>query len=200
MDYILNFDLPSLIQTIGYLGIFIIIFAESGLFFGFFLPGDSLLFTAGLLASQGYFSIVLLILIITIAAILGDQVGYLFGKKFGPKIFNRDDSFYFKKRYTKDAEIFYEKHGKKTVLIARFLPIIRTFIPILAGVGKMNYFTFISYNILGGLIWGGGITFLGYFLGEKIPNADTYLLPIILVIVFISILPTIYSFLKNREK
>src|SRR3989339_1849844 len=116
MNYLINLDLPLLIKTIGYLGVFIIIFAESGLFFGFFLPGDSLLFTAGLLSSQGYFNITLLIFIITTAAILGDQIGYLFGKKFGPKIFNRDESFYFQKRYIVDAENFYKKHGKKTIL------------------------------------------------------------------------------------
>ncbi|MFA4975294.1 MAG: DedA family protein [Candidatus Paceibacterota bacterium] len=200
MDFIFNLDLPMFIKTIGYLGIFIIIFAESGLFFGFFLPGDSLLFTTGLLASQGYFDILILILLITLAAILGDQIGYLFGLKIGPKIFVRDDSFFFKKKYISDAENFYRKHGKKAVLIARFIPIVRTFIPILAGVGKMHYATFITYNIFGGLMWGAGITLLGYFLGQQIPNIDKYLIPIIFLIVLISISPTIFSFIYKKIK
>jgi len=198
MDFILNIDLPVLIQTIGYLGIFLIIFAESGLFFGFFLPGDSLLFTAGLLASQGYFNIALLVFLITFAAILGDQIGYLFGIKIGPKIFTHDDSFFFKKKYITDAENFYQKHGKKAVLIARFVPIVRTFIPILAGVGKMHYVTFVTYNIFGGLIWGAGITLLGYFLGQQVPNVDKYLIPIILLIILISFLPAIFSYIYGK--
>lgn len=200
MESILNIDLPILIKTIGYLGISLIVFAESGLFFGFFLPGDSLLFTAGLLASQGYFNIILLVFLINLAAILGDQVGYLFGFKIGPKIFNHDDSFFFKKKYITDAENFYKKYGKKAVLLARFMPIIRTFIPILAGVGKMHYSTFVTYNIIGALMWGAGITLLGYYLGQKIPNIDTYLIPIILLIIFISILPTILSFVYKKIK
>lgn len=200
MNYLINLDLPVLIQTIGYLGVFIIIFAESGLFFGFFLPGDTLLFSVGLLASQGYFNIALLVLIIAPAAILGDQIGYLFGKKFGPKIFNRDESFYFKKRYITDAENFYKKHGKKTILLARFFPVIRTFVPILAGVGKMNYRTFITYNIVGGLLWGVGITLLGYFLGENIPNVDKYLIPILMTIVIISFLPSLFSYIYGKIK
>jgi membrane-associated protein len=200
MDFIINIDLSLLIQTIGYLGIFIIIFAESGLFFGFFLPGDSLLFTAGLLASQGYFNIIWLILLTTIGAIAGDQIGYFFGKKVGPKIFNRDDSFFFKKKYIHDAEVFYQKHGKKAIVLARFMPIIRTFIPILAGVGSMHYKTFIIYNVLGGLIWAAGITLLGYFLGENIPNIDEYLIPILLLIIFVSVLHTILSFILHKNK
>ena len=200
MDYILNIDLPILIKTVGYLGIFLIIFAESGLFFGFFLPGDTLLFTAGLLASQGYFDITLLILFITFAAILGDQIGYLFGIKVGPKIFNHDDSFFFKKRYVADAEKFYKEHGKKAIILARFMPVVRTFIPILAGVGKMHYRTFVTYNIMGGLLWGTGITLAGYFLGQQIPNVDTYLIPILLLIVFASMLPAISSFIYNKVK
>lgn len=200
MDFLLNIDLSMLIQTIGYLGIFFIIFAESGLFFGFFLPGDTLLFTAGLLASQGYFDITLLVLSVTLAAVLGDQVGYLFGTKIGPKIFTRDDSFFFKKRYIADTENFYKKHGKKAIVLARFIPVVRTFIPILAGVGKMHYATFVSYNIIGALIWATGITLLGYFLGQQIPNIDNYLIPILLLIVFISMLPTIFSFIYQKIK
>ncbi len=200
MNSIFNLDLPILIKTIGYLGIFFFIFAESGLFFGFFLPGDSLLFTAGLLASQGYFSIPILVLLAVLGAIFGDQIGYLFGKEVGPKIFNRNDSFYFKKKHVLDAENFYQKYGKKTIILARFVPIVRTFVPILAGVGKMHYKTFVAYNIIGGTIWGMGITLLGYFLGQKIPNIDTYLLPIILLIIIVSILPGIFSFICAKMK
>lgn len=200
MDFILNIDLSVLIQTIGYLGIFFIIFAESGLFFGFFLPGDTLLFTAGLLASQGYFNITLLVLLVTFAAVLGDQIGYLFGYRLGPKIFTRNDSFFFKKKYIADAENFYKKHGKKAIVLARFIPVVRTFIPILAGVGKMHYGTFVLYNIIGGLIWATGITLLGYFLGQQIPGIDNYLIPILLLIVFVSMLPTIFSFIYNKIK
>lgn len=200
MDSILNLDLPTLIKAVGLLGIFLIIFAESGLFFGFFLPGDSLLFTAGLLASQGYFDIGILILLTSVGAIAGDQVGYWFGKKVGPRIFTRDDSFYFKKKYIMDAENFYQKHGKKTIILARFFPVIRTFVPILAGVGNMHYRTFVTYNIAGGILWGLGIPLLGYFLGENIPNVDKYLIPILLFIIFASVLPTLFSFFCDKIK
>lgn len=200
MDYILHLDLSILIKTIGYIGLFFIIFAESGLFFGFFLPGDSLLFTAGLLASQGYFNIVTLIFLTTLGSILGDQIGYLFGKKIGPKIFTRDDSFFFKRKYITDAENFYQKHGKKAIIIARFVPIVRTFVPILAGVGNMHYKDFVTFNIIGGILWGLGIPLLGYLLGENIPNIDTYLLPIIFVIILLSILPSIFSIVLNKVK
>lgn len=200
MNSIFNINLPMLIETIGYFGIFLVIFAESGLFFGFFLPGDTLLFSAGLLASQGYFNIAILTLLVTLGAILGDQIGYLFGKKFGPKIFNHDESFYFKKKYITDAENFYKKHGKKAIILGRFIPIIRTFIPILAGVGSMHYKTFVTYNVLGGLLWGVGITLSGYFLGEKIPGVDKYLIPILLLVIIISMLPTLFSFIYNKLK
>lgn len=198
MESIFNLDLPELIKTTGYFGVFFIIFAESGLFFGFFLPGDTLLFSAGLLASQGYFDIALLVLITVCAAVLGDQVGYLFGKKVGPKIFIRDESFFFKKKYIGKAESFYQKHGKKAIVLARFVPVVRTFVPILAGVGGMHYRTFVAYNIAGGLLWGVGVTLLGYFLGESVPNIDAYLLPILLLIVFVPLLPTFFSFLYRK--
>jgi len=200
MNFILNLDLPMLIKTIGYLGIFLIIFTESGLFFGFFLPGDSLLFTAGILASQGYLNIVLVIILIILGAVLGDQIGYLFGKKFGPNIFKRDESFFFKKKYVTKAENFYKKYGKKTVLFARFIPVVRTFIPILAGVSKMNYKTFVTYNIIGGIIWGMSITLLGYFLDQRIPNINTYLIPILLLIVFLLMLPFLFSYIYAKIK
>lgn len=189
-----------LIKTVGILGVILIIFAETGLFFGFFFPGDSLLFTAGILASQDILNIWVLLLGCIIAAILGDTVGYFTGKKYGRALFKKDDSFFFKKKYLHDAEIFYEKHGKFTIIIARFVPIIRTFAPIVAGIGQMHYKTFISYNIFGAIFWIISMTLLGYFLGGIIPNPDNYLLPIIFVIIFVSFLPIIFKFVKIRPK
>ncbi|PIP04565.1 hypothetical protein COX53_01810, partial [candidate division WWE3 bacterium CG23_combo_of_CG06-09_8_20_14_all_40_14] len=146
-------DLKEMLPAIGYAGIFFIVFAESGLLIGFFLPGDSLLFTAGFLASQNIFSIKVLALICFAGAVLGDSVGYEFGKKVGRKLFKRKDSFLFKKENLEKAEKFYEKHGKKTIVLARFIPVIRTFAPIIAGIGDMQYKTFISYNVFGGFFW-----------------------------------------------
>ena len=193
------FDLVSLIKTAGYLGLFGIVFAESGLFVGFFLPGDSLLFTAGILAAQGFLNIWILALIVFLGAVLGDNFGYGFGRKVGPMIFKREDSIIFHKQNLERAKAFYEKHGKKTIILARFLPGVRTFAPILAGVGEMRYRTFVSYNIIGGLIWGVGMPFLGYFLGNTIPNIDRYLLPIVIFIIVVSVLPMIRHILKDPQ-
>lgn len=195
----MHFDLQAILPTIGYLGIFAIIFAESGLFFGFFLPGDSLLFTAGFLASQGIFDIHILAVICFVAAVLGDSIGYAFGTRVGKRLFYKTDSFFFHKDNLERANVFYKKHGKKTIILARFMPIIRTFAPIVAGIGDMDYKTFISYNIIGGILWAMGITYGGYFLGSLIPNVDKYLLPIIIAIVFISISPGIYHVFKDPD-
>src|SRR3989338_9660416 len=199
MEYLLGIDLITLVKTAGYIGLFFIIFAESGLMIGFFLPGDSLLFTAGFLASQGYLHIVPLALLTFTAAILGDNFGYAFGKKVGVKIFTREDSIIFHKDHLKTAQDFYEKYGGKTIVLARFLPVIRTFAPIVAGAGKMNYRQFFFYNLIGGLIWGLGMPLLGYFLGSTIPNIDRYLVPIILLIIFGSIVPPAWHFLKEKH-
>jgi len=193
------FDLVSLIKTAGYLGLFGIVFAESGLFVGFFLPGDSLLFTAGILAAQGFLNIWILVFLVFLGAVLGDNFGYGFGRKVGPMIFKREDSIIFHKQNLERAKAFYEKYGKKTIILARFLPGVRTFAPILAGVGQMHYRTFVSYNVIGGLIWGMGMPFLGYFLGSTIPNIDRYLLPIIIFIIVISVVPTLRHILKDPE-
>lgn len=195
----MHFDLQAILPTIGYIGIFAIIFAESGLFFGFFLPGDSLLFTAGFLASQGIFDIHILAVVCFIAAVLGDSIGYAFGTRVGRKLFYKTDSFFFHKDNLERANIFYKKHGKKTIILARFMPIIRTFAPIVAGIGEMDYRTFISYNIIGGILWAMGLTYGGYFLGSLIPNVDKYLLPIVIAIVFLSISPGIYHVLKDPD-
>ena len=195
-----HLDLIEFIKTIGYLGLFGIIFAESGLAIGFFLPGDSLLFTAGLLASQNFLNIWILIIILAIAAILGDNIGYWFGAKVGPALFRREDSKFFRKSHIERTRRFYEKYGPRAIILARFVPIVRTFTPILAGVGNMNYRLFLRYNIIGGLLWSVGITLLGYLLGASIPEAEHYLPAITIIIIIFSILPFAFEFIRNKKK
>ncbi len=197
---LLHLDLFTVIQTAGYLGLFAIIFAESGLFFGFFLPGDSLLFTAGLVASQGTLNIVLLIVLLAIGAILGDNVGYWFGAKVGSALFRREDSYFFRKKHLERTREFYARYGPRAVVFARFVPVVRTFTPILAGVGTMPYQTFLRYNLLGGLLWTSGITLLGYFLGGIIPNLESYLFPVVLGIIILSFLPVAWEVWKQRKR
>lgn len=192
-------DFTSTIIAAGYIGITAIIFAESGLLIGFFLPGDSLLFTAGFLASQGKLNIWILVVLSIIAAVVGDSVGYWIGKKSGPSVFNRPDSFLFNKKNVTKTHEFFDKHGPKTIILARFLPVVRTFAPVLAGIGDMRYRTFFSYNIIGGVLWAAGLSLLGYFLGKAIPNIDTYLLPIIILIIIISLAPSVYHILKDKD-
>lgn len=181
----------TLIMTLGTLGVIAIIFLETGVFFGFFFPGDSLLFTAGFLASQGYVSLPGLLIGAFVAAVIGDSVGYAFGRRVGPALFSRDDSVLFNKKHVIEAQRFYEKHGGKTIILARFMPFIRTFAPIVAGIGTMRYRTFVAYNTIGGFVWTWGMLWLGYGLGELIPNPDSYIVPIILAIVLISTFPVI---------
>ena len=194
------FEILPLIETIGLVGVFVFIFAESGLFFGFFLPGDSLLFTAGVLASAGHFNIWFLFLGAFLCAFLGDTVGYWFGKKVGPRIFTKPNSFFWNKKNIEKTTKFFEKHGDKTVTLARFVPIVRTFAPIMAGVGQMKYKRFLFWNVLGGLIWTASMSFGGYFLGNYIKNVDRYILPIVLVIIFISVIPVGLQFLKKNKE
>lgn len=197
------FDTTQLMETlkfIGYLGIASIIFAESGLFFGFFLPGDSLLFSAGILASAGYFHLPILILVVVLAAIAGDGVGYFFGLVVGKKFSEKNNSVFFKKKHLLRAEVFYEKHGPKAIVLGRFMPIVRTFVPIVAGIASMKYRVFFRYNCLGALIWGGGILYLGYELGSRIPQIEHYLLPSIVVIIVISFLPLLYEIIGTQKK
>lgn len=190
-------DLITLIRSVGYAGIFAIVFAESGVFLGLFLPGDSLLFTAGFLAAQGYLDIWFLITGCFLAAVLGDNFGYAFGRRVGPRVFRREDSLLFHRAHLDRAQRFYERHGGKTLILARFLPVIRTFAPILAGVGRMPYRVFFFYNVVGAALWAIGLTALGYWLGSAIPNVDRYLLPIVLAIVIISALPGAIQFLRE---
>lgn len=195
-----HLDLALLIQTVGYVGLFAIIFAESGTIIAFFLPGASLLFTAGFLASQGYLNIFILVPLLGIAAFLGDNVGYWFGKHVGPRIFTREDSRFFHKKHIDRTREFYARYGSKTILIARFIPFVRTFAPILAGVGSMHYPTFIFYNIIGALLWACGITTLGYTLGSVLPGASKYLELIVLTIIAITLMPAVFEFLRARRK
>lgn len=196
----MSFDLITFIKAAGYIGVGSIVFAESGLFIGFFLPGDSLLFTAGLLASQAYLNILWLIVVTFFAAVIGDSVGYAFGKRVGPKIFNRPQSLWFHPGHVAKAHAFFEKHGAKTIILARFVPIIRTFTPIVAGVGGMSYRQFLINNLIGGALWAIGVPLAGYFLGKTVPNIDHYLLPIIILIVVVSLLPAAIHLLKKDNK
>ncbi|MBI2100434.1 MAG: VTT domain-containing protein [Candidatus Vogelbacteria bacterium] len=193
------FDPLWLVQAAGLLGVWLIIFAESGLFFGFFFPGDSLLFTAGFLASQGHLELWLLIIGAVAAACLGDSVGYWFGAKVGPKIFSRADSFFFHQEHLERTRVFYARHGKPTIVLARFVPIVRTFAPILAGVGRMEYQVFLIYNLVGGAVWGGGLPLLGYLLGAIFPGVDRYLLVIVAAIVVLSLIPALRHLRYNGK-
>lgn len=195
-----HFNLVELVKTWGLFGIIFIVFAESGLFFGFFFPGDSLLFTAGFLASQGFLNIWALTPLVIIAAIGGDSAGYWMGNKFGGWLMKQKDSLFYQKRYLLRAQEFYEKHGGKTIILARFIPIVRTFAPIAAGMAKMKYPRFISFNVFGGIFWGGGLTLLGYFLGSIIPGVDRYLLPIVAGIIVLSILPGLAHLVSGRKQ
>lgn len=193
-----GFDLIELIQLVGYAGLFGIIFAETGLFLGFFLPGDSLLFIAGFLAAQGVFNLPLLIILLWIAAVTGNVVGYEFGRRVGPKLFYKEDSLLFKKAHALKAQAFYERYGAKTLFLARFMPIVRTFAPIVAGVAKMEFKAFLFYSITGATAWIGGLTILGYYLGA-LTFVREHLEAMILFIIFLSILPGIISYLKERK-
>lgn len=193
------FDVVHIIESGGLLLIGLIVFAESGLLVGFFLPGDTLLFTAGFFAGQGKLSLIWLILIIVLAAIIGDNVGYEIGKRAGRRVFRKKDGILFRHEHIAKAENFYEKHGAKTMILARFIPIIRTFAPLVAGVGKMPRRRFIMFDIIGATFWGSGVTLLGVWLGSKIPNIDKYLLPIILLAMALSFGPSLYHMFGDKD-
>lgn len=194
------FNTASFLQTAGYLGLFLIITAETSVFIGFFLPGDSLLFTAGLLSSVGYFKIWVIIATAFVAAILGDNIGYAVGRKYGAKIFRRQNSLLLDKEYIAKAENFYNRHGGKTIIIGRFLPVVRTAAPVLAGVGKMRYSVFLLYNLAGAILWTVSLDLLGYYFGKAVPQADRYLLVIVAAIVIVSVAPTAFAILRDRER
>ena len=189
----------SLIETFGTLGIFAIVFAESGLLIGFFLPGDSLLFTAGLLASRGFSNIILLMVGCAVSAIVGDQVGYLIGRRAGPALFRRPDSRFFHQKNVERARAYFEEHGSKTIILARFVPVVRTFAPMVAGVAQMDYRRFVTFNVVGGVLWGAGVTLAGYVLGNTIHDIDRWLLPIIGLILAVSFVPVAREVWKARR-
>ena len=173
-------------------------FAESGMMIGFFFPGDSLLFTAGVLASADFLNIWFLVPLIFFAAILGDNVGYWIGRKAGEKLFEREDSLFFRKSYAEEAKIFFAEHGTKAIILARFVPVVRTFVPVVAGVGQMTYKRFFFFDLLGGILWGCGVTLAGYFLGASVPNVDKYILPIVGVIIVASIIPVLKIWIQKE--
>ena len=193
-------DVRSLISWGGYVGLTSIIFAETGLLIGFFLPGDSLLVTAGLLAATTrVFNVWWLGLLLTAASILGNTSGYAIGKMTGPRLFSRENSLLFNKKHLYRAHEFYDRHGGQTVIIARFMPIVRTFVPVVAGMAGMDYRRYTLYNVLGGIGWIWGVLFIGYFLGRYIPGIDRHIEPVILTVVFISLLPGIIGWLRARR-
>jgi membrane-associated protein len=192
-------DVEGIIRWGGMLMLVAIVFAETGLMVGFFLPGDSLLVTAGVFAAAGHLDITTLLLGVSAAAIVGDQLGYYIGHKTGPMIFRREDSLFFKRAHLLRAQEFYEKHGGKTIIIARFMPIVRTFAPVVAGVGNMEYRRFVFFNVAGGVLWVWSMSLLGYGLGSVIPDIDRYIHIIIVVVVFLSILPGIIEYVRHRR-
>jgi len=195
----IQLDPVAIIKAGGYLGIAIVIFAESGILLGIFFPGDSLLFIAGLLSAGGFLSFGPLVLIVVVAAILGDSAGYWFGVKVGDALFQRKDSRFFKQEYITRTQKFFEAYGGRAIILARFVPIVRTIAPVLAGVGTMTYKKFISYNIFGGLLWGAGMVSLGYFLGSIIPDCEKYVLLISLVIIILSFLPIFFNYIQTKR-
>ena len=195
-------NVREIVRVGGYVGLTGVIFAETGLLVGFFLPGDSLLVTAGLLASQPEFGLNVWALgaLLTVAAIVGNTVGYFIGRASGPRLFTKDDSLLFKKKHLYRAHEFYEKHGGKTLVLARFMPIVRTFVPVVAGLANMPFGAYTVYNVLGGVAWIWSMLLIGYFLGRSVPGIDKYIELMILVIVGLSLLPAVIAWWRSRSK
>jgi len=194
------YDVEGLIQWGGLLMLVAVVFAETGLMIGFFLPGDSLLVTAGIFASTGHLDVLSLLLWVTVAAVAGDQLGYYIGYRTGPRIFRREDSLLFKRQHLLRARDFYERHGGKTIILARFIPVIRTFAPVVAGVGQMEYRRFVTFNVVGGVLWVWSMVILGVTLGNAVPNIDEHIHVVIAVVVFLSILPAIIEYIRSRGR
>jgi membrane-associated protein len=194
------YDVEGIIRWGGLSMLILIVFAETGLMFGFFLPGDSLLVTAGVFAAAGILDVGVLLLALSTSAVVGDQVGYLIGHRTGRALFKREDSFFFHRRHLVRAEEFYQRHGGKTIVLARFVPIIRTFAPVVAGMGSMNYRRFVAYNVLGGIGWVFSMVLLGYFLGRAVPNIDKNIHTVIVVVIFLSLLPGFFEYLRARRE
>lgn len=194
------YDVKGIIEWGGVFAISVIVFVETGLFVGFFLPGDSLLVTAGILSSAGILNVYHLLIFVSLSAILGDQVGYFIGHKIGKQLFSKEDSIIFKKKHIDRAKAFYEKHGPKTIVLARFIPIVRTFAPAVAGAAEMEYKTFVSYNILGGLLWVFSTVLGGYFLGSLIPDIEKKLHIVIAAVIVLSFIPIGIEYWKSRKE
>jgi len=194
------YDVEFLVRTGGLVALIVIVFVETGLLVGFFLPGDSLLVTAGIFAARGDLDLVTLNASLSLAAIAGDSVGYGIGVRTGPKIFTREDSLFFNRKHLISAKEFYERHGGFTIFIARFMPIIRTFAPVVAGVGAMPYSKFIAYNVFGGIFWVLSMTLAGYFLGTLVPNIQERIHLVIAIVIVLSLLPAIIKFFSERSK
>ncbi len=193
------FNVEHIISAGGLLLIGAIVFAETGLLIGFFLPGDTLLFAAGFFASQGNLWLPSLLVVLIVAAIAGNAVGYEIGKRTGKRIFRKKDGLLFREEYIEQAEKFYEKHGGKTIILARFVPVVRTFSSVVAGVGSMPRWRFFAYNVIGAFLWCGSVTLLGYWLGNRIPNIEAYIIPIMLLAILLTFSPTIYHLLKDPK-
>jgi membrane-associated protein len=194
------YNVPELIRWGGLFGLVLIVFAETGLLIGFFLPGDSLLVTAGLFAARGDLDIVTLILAVSAAAIVGDATGYWIGKRTGQALYNRPNSFFFRRQHLVKTHAFYEKHGGKTIVIARFMPILRTFAPVVAGAADMTYRKFAVYNIAGGIGWVASMSLTGYFLGQAVPNIEEHIHIVVAVVIFLSLLPGLIAFLRAKAQ
>jgi membrane-associated protein len=205
MEFILNlfhqiYDVESLVRIGGIAGLTVIVFVETGLLIGFFLPGDSLLVTAGLFAARGDIEVLPLVVALSVAAVLGDTVGYNIGKRSGPKLFTRADSLFFNKKHLVTTKEFYDRHGPFTIVIARFVPIVRTFAPVVAGIGAMDYKRFISYNVFGGVGWVLAMVLGGYFLGQVVPNIHKNIDKVIIVVIFLSLLPIMIKVAREKMK
>jgi len=200
LEHLLHFlfNVEGLIEWGGTLLVCVIVFIETGFFAGFFLPGDSLLVTAGVFAASGHLRISTLLLLVPLCAIVGDQIGYWIGRKAGQALYRREDSFIFRKSHLERAHQFYEKYGGKTVILARFVPIVRTFCPPVAGAAQMPYGRYFAYDVAGGILWGGGMILGGYFLGRQIPNIGENIHYVIAAVIFLSLLPPIISVLRSR--
>ncbi len=198
--YHLISDVQGLIQWGGTLLVCVIVFVETGLFVGFFLPGDSLLVTAGIFAAAGHLRIGFLLTLASLCAVAGDQVGYWIGRSAGEALYKRNDSLVFKKRHLERARDFYAKYGGKTIVLARFVPIVRTFAPPVAGAASMNYRRFVAFNIVGGILWVWGMLLVGFFLGSSIPDVDKHIHVVVAIVIFLSIVPIIVEFVRERGR
>lgn len=194
------YNVPELVRLAGHIGLPLIIFAETGLMVGFFLPGDSLLVTAGLFAARGDLRVVLLCVTMTVAAIVGNSTGYLVGNRAGHALFNRPNSFFFRRQHLLKAQAFYAKHGGKAIFLAQLMPIVRTFTPVVAGAADMNYRRFVTFNVLGAIFWVNSMTLMGYFLGRAIPDLEHRIHIVVAVVIFLSLLPAIIAWLRERRQ